>query len=55
MGTGPLPAGSSGVSGSHDGLTPNFGLVARMIGAQGGMKTASHAVGVASLGQWPTR
>jgi vacuolar iron transporter family protein len=37
------------VYGFNDGLTANFGLVAGMIGAQGGMDIASHAVVVAGL------
>jgi vacuolar iron transporter family protein len=37
------------VYGFNDGLTANFGLVAGMIGAQGGLDVASHAVVVAGL------
>ena len=37
------------VYGFNDGLTANFGLVAGMIGAQGGLEMASHAVVVAGL------
>ena len=37
------------VYGFNDGLTANFGLVAGMIGAQGGAQMASHAVVVAGL------
>jgi vacuolar iron transporter family protein len=37
------------VYGFNDGLTANFGLVAGMIGAQGDLHTASHAVVVAGL------
>src|SRR5919106_821523 len=37
------------VYGFNDGLTANFGLVAGMIGAQGSMEIASHAVVVAGL------
>jgi vacuolar iron transporter family protein len=37
------------VYGFNDGLTANFGLVAGMIGAQGGLLMASHAVVVAGL------
>ena len=37
------------VYGFNDGLTANFGLVAGMIGAQGGLDIASHAVVVAGL------
>jgi vacuolar iron transporter family protein len=37
------------VYGFNDGLTANFGLVAGMIGAQGNLQTAEHAVLVAGL------
>jgi VIT1/CCC1 family predicted Fe2+/Mn2+ transporter len=37
------------VYGFNDGLTANFGLVAGMIGAQGNLQTAEHAVVVAGL------
>ena len=37
------------VYGFNDGLTANFGLVAGMIGAQGDLQTAEHAVLVAGL------
>jgi VIT1/CCC1 family predicted Fe2+/Mn2+ transporter len=37
------------VYGFNDGLTANFGLVAGMIGAQGGMEIASHTVVVAGM------
>jgi VIT1/CCC1 family predicted Fe2+/Mn2+ transporter/rubrerythrin len=37
------------VYGFNDGLTANFGLVAGMIGAQGGLDSVSHAVVVAGL------
>jgi VIT1/CCC1 family predicted Fe2+/Mn2+ transporter len=37
------------VYGFNDGLTANFGLVAGMIGAQGGLQMATHAVVVAGL------
>jgi VIT1/CCC1 family predicted Fe2+/Mn2+ transporter len=37
------------VYGFNDGLTANFGLVAGMIGAQGGLQAASHSVVVAGL------
>ena len=37
------------VYGFNDGLTANFGLVAGMIGAQGGMDIASHTVVVAGI------
>ncbi len=37
------------VYGFNDGLTANFGLVAGMIGAQGGLEIASHTVVVAGL------
>ena len=45
------------VYGFNDGLTANFGLVAGMIGAQGGLEIAGHAVVVAGHGRhgWPTR
>jgi VIT1/CCC1 family predicted Fe2+/Mn2+ transporter/rubrerythrin len=37
------------VYGFNDGLTANFGLVAGMVGAQGGLNSAGHAVIVAGL------
>ena len=37
------------VYGFNDGLTANFGLVAGMLGAQGSLETASHAVLVAGM------
>src|ERR687898_1312019 len=37
------------VYGFNDGLTANFGLVAGMIGAQGNLQSAEHAVLVAGL------